>query len=201
MFRIQERERASETNVFSQSSPSNCVEYRLYEKGNTSSASREICYILWNPTAHNRAYNSPPLVRLRSQINTPVPSTFVTLMPVLVLFSPSISRSSHLFLSFRFSHLQLVRNSLFPTYVQRALPTSSSLTRPSIRPCMELQPFLGLWPPSRGAPYSSLSPARFLHPRIHRTYNASLWTMSSHLVLGFPFDLTTQVIFGEQYKS
>jgi hypothetical protein len=46
-----------------------------------------------------------------------------------------------------------------------------------------------------------LSPARFLHPRIPGTCNASHWTTSSHLVLVFPFDLTPRIIFGDQFKS
>lgn len=37
--------------------------------------------------------------------------------------------------------------------------------------------------------HSSLSPARFLHPRIPRTCNAFLWATSSHLVVAFPTDL------------
>jgi len=52
---------------------------------------------------------------------------------------------------------------------------------------MALQPLLGPGLPQMAFPFFS-TPAR-LHPRIPKTCNASLWTMSSHLILGFPIDL------------
>lgn len=54
----------------------------------------------------------------------------------------------------------------------------------SVHTCVALWPLL-----SPGLPQSclhSLSPACLLHPQIHGICNASLWTVSSYIVLGFP---------------
>jgi hypothetical protein len=49
-------------------------------------------------------------------------------------------------------------------------------------------PFSALTSPKK-CHHSFLSSARLLHPRIHSTYDASLWTTSALRVLGFPTDI------------
>jgi hypothetical protein len=56
---------------------------------------------------------------------------------------------------------------------------------PSACTCVALWPFLALASLKRCL-QSSVSPTGLLHPHIHGFCNASLWTVSSLIVLGFP---------------
>jgi len=70
----------------------------------------------------------------------------------------------------------------------------------TIQPHKALHPLVAPNLPQEVPPFFSM-PAHLLHPCIPRMCNASLWTMSSHLVLGVPTDVVLIIIIIKYFQN